>query len=353
MTEVSRNRLYLICTFAEAVAVKLSNRIRRFFGFKIPPSSRDIFLNVFWLHARGRQPRLRITCAERTDGAGAQAHTIMSAINFARFFGHTYVHTPFAEIDHADRPMAEWVAAWEELFNLGDNEEQSGSDNPRALNYSTFHPRLYHAVSDTLARIGARSVFGRNQSDADDHHFHPFFYHSDSNPDSFESVIPEFRRKYYRGSAPTRNPKITVGVHLRRGDVGPAHQRRFTSLDTVCETLRQAKSILDALGEDHTIALFSEGEAADFREMQAMGAKLFLNADALWTMRHLIEADILIMSKSSFSYVAALISDGIKLYEPFWHSPLSGWIRREPGGEFDPNLFGRQLEQLIDGRRVA
>ncbi|MFZ9092604.1 MAG: hypothetical protein ACO3FE_21205, partial [Planctomycetaceae bacterium] len=116
---------------------------------------------------------------------------------------------------------------------------------------------------------------------------------------------------------------------------------------------RQAKSILDALGEDHTIALFSEGEAADFREMQAMGAKLFLNADALWTMRHLIEADILIMSKSSFSYVAALISDGIKLYEPFWHSPLSGWIRREPGGEFDPNLFGRQLEQLIDGRRVA
>ena len=46
----------------------------------------------------------------------------MSAMNFARAFGHTYAHTPFVSIDHGDRPMASWVEAWESLFNLGDGE---------------------------------------------------------------------------------------------------------------------------------------------------------------------------------------------------------------------------------------
>jgi hypothetical protein len=111
------------------------------------------------------------------------------------------------------------------------------------------------------------------------------------------------------------------------------------------------KSLLDDCGQRCRVSLHSQGAAVDFAGLEALGAQLCLDVDAVWTMRQLIEADILIMSKSSFSYVAALVSDGIKLYEPFWHSPLSAWIERGSDGGFDAKAFKQQLEQLIQKRR--
>jgi len=166
-------------------------------------------------------------------------------------------------------------------------------------------------------------------------------------------VIPELRKKYYRNNFPARNEVITVAVHLRRGDVTPEHRQRFTSVNTVYETTHLVKSILDDYQEDHTISVYSEGKASDFAELREMGADLFLSLDAVWTMQQLIEADVLIMSKSSFSYVAALISDGIKLYEPFWHSPLDHWISLNATGNFDYAAFKGQLKQLVERRQSA
>jgi len=45
-------------------------------------------------------------------------------------------------------------------------------------------------------------------------------------------------------------------------------------------------------------------------------------------MQGIIEADILITDKSSLSYVTALISDGIKIYEQCGFPLLSDWIMR-------------------------
>ena len=346
----ARNWLYLSCAFVEAVAVLLTNRVRRLLGYPKKINSTDLFLKQFLLHALGRQSRLRITCADRTDGAGAQAHTMMSAMNFARAFGHTYVHTPFNEIDHADRPMGQWVEAWENLFNLGQGEELLRIGVPPALNYSAFHPRLYHAVSSTLLKIGSGASLNWHKPSGTQTFFHPFFYYSDSNPDAYLSLMPELRKKFYANGQPPKNDLLTVAVHLRRGDVTSAHSRRFTSVNTVCETVRVVKGMLEERREDHILSVFSEGQESDFFELQEMGAKLFLNVDAIWTMRQLIEADILIMSKSSFSYVAALISDGIKIYEPFWHAPPEPWILRNSKGGFNRRDFERQLLQLLEKR---
>jgi len=345
-----RQVLYLACTFLEAVSVIAFNRVRRKLGFKPPPDSTNMFLRLFLLHALRRQPKIRITCRERNDGAGAQAHTIMSAMNFARSFGHTYVHTPFTEIDHGDRPMEAWVEAWENLFNLGQNEERCDARNPREINYSTFHPRLYHAVCNALLKIGRARSRSKDKHAKKEFIFHPFFYFSDSHPESYVSLIPDLRKKYYRDRSPAKNRLMTVAVHMRRGDVTREHRWRFTPVDKVCETIRLVKSLLETHQQDHRISLYSQGEAGEFEQLKQFGAELFLDADAIWTMQQLIEADILIMSKSSFSYVAALISDGILVYEPFWHSPLSQWISLNRRGKFNTRTFSNQLERLIAGR---
>jgi hypothetical protein len=343
----------LACTFVEAAVVTLVNRVKAKLGGQPQFNSFDIFLKLFLLHMLGRQSKLRITCKERTDGAGAQAHTMMSAINFARAYGHTYVHTPFVEIDHADRPMGEWVEAWEKLFNLGENEERFEPESPGVLNYSTFHPRLYHAVYNVIQKIGARTVPSRDEPESNERHFQPFFFYSDSHPDSYSSVMPELRNKYYANESPVRNEVTTVAVHLRRGDVTPDHPQRFTQVDTVYETTRLVKSILDDCQEAHAISVYTQGKRSDFAEFQKIGADLYVSVDAVWTMQQMVEADVLIMSKSSFSYVAALVSDGIKLYEPFWHSPLEHWIALKSTGSFDRAAFEGQLRQLLKARQSA
>jgi hypothetical protein len=70
---------------------------------------------------------------------------MMNAISFARACGLTYVHTPFKVIAHADRPMEEWVAGWETLFNLGDGELVCNPDDP-----TVGQLRLQFCGSDAL-----------------------------------------------------------------------------------------------------------------------------------------------------------------------------------------------------------
>jgi hypothetical protein len=49
----------------------------------------------------------------------------------------------------------------------------------------------------------------------------------------------------------------------------------------------------------------------------------------------MISSDILVMSKSSFSYVAALLHQGLVIYEPFWHRPMGHWHTVERRGQID------------------
>ena len=56
-------------------------------------------------------------------------------------------------------------------------------------------------------------------------------------------------------------------------------------------------------------------------------------------------SDALVMSRSSYSYVAALLNaKAIVVYCPFWHSPLKDWvIINEGGGKLDDEIR-RRLE---------
>jgi hypothetical protein len=348
----TRIALYQACTWLEATWAFVVRRAARLLGIQRPLTYRDLFLRQFLLHATGRQSPLRITVADRSDGAGAQAHTIMSAMNFARAFGHTYVHTPFQAIDHAERPMPEWVAAWEQLFKLGEGEVRADAGARGVLNYSSFHPRLYHLVSEFMSALSVRRmrISGRH---ADlENHFQPFLYHSDCQPDTYNAIIPALRQKYYLDAAPAKKEDVLrVAVHMRRGDVSRVHPQRYTPITAVAATLRAVKSVLESRGLDYTIELYSQGPWNDFVELLALGVQPRLNEDAVWTMQQLVEADILLMSKSSFTYVAALLSDGVKLYEPFWHSPMSHWVVCDRKGGFPAKLFEQELDRLLRDRR--
>jgi hypothetical protein len=319
----------------------LKNCIKVAIGRKPNFNERGLFLRQCVLHLTGLRPIRKITCTGLTsEGAGSQALMVMNAINFARFFGLTYLHTPFTQISHADRPMQEWVAAWEALFNLGAGEAVCGIERHDAFNFS-------HNFNDLDL------IFD-------------WYRRNDELADHFKALIPEFRRKFYLNKSPRVTDEVTVAVHIRRGDARPDRPDYFTSNETILRTIAALRSILDTHKVAHGIRIYSEGDRADFAEFSGPGVEFFLGVDAVWTMQELIEADILIVAKGCYSYCAALISDGIKILEtiplygndlPAWkwrsYPPEGSWILSLADGSFDSAAFEQQMFLLLQAKSIA
>ena len=308
----------------------------------------------------------KVTCVVyySLEGACSQALNVMWAINFARACGLTYVHTPFNRIWHADRPMREWVDAWEAHFNLGMGEV--------AADLMTLPTGSTTAEIPLLADNREIVNFFYNNGDL----LRLFGLSDDDLTRMFDATIPEFRRKYYSNKSPRRNEVLTVCVHVRRGDTLADGSRTdrlinrdmWTSTSFIAETIAKVRAVLDAHCIKYKICVFSHPEAfgelldvlvdaSASRQFEAGvdAVQIFDGwADPFWSMQELIEADILIMAKSSFSYVSALLSDGIKIYEPWLgYPPLSSWVIRDPNGEFDCTAFERQLLRHIEPRKAA
>jgi hypothetical protein len=337
-----------------SVLVALKNFVKILIGRKPYFDERRLFLWRSFLHVTGLRKMGTITCRlANSEGPGSQTLSIMDAINFARCAGLTYVHTPFNEIEHADRPMKEWAAAWETLFKLGVDELACETGSRKVVSY----------YGDSMELI-----LGWDQR-------------RDEIQRNFRALIPEFRRKYYSNKSPRTNEKITVAVHVRRGwDVDlPSGQYLFAGANSILRTITLVKNILDSHAIQHTISVYSEGSTADFAEIRIPGIEIFkykvgrnsrsksddasdtsfpggepvVDIDAISAMREMIKADVLIMSKSSFSYCAAIISDGIKIFLPEQLRPIDGGLLRSEDGSFDCEAFERQLSQLIQANAAS
>ena len=129
---------------------------------------------------------------------------------------------------------------------------------------------------------------------------------------------------------------------MRRGDITIGQKNKnpnllmrwqdsnyFTNLlDNVLAKLQTNKPI--------AIYLFSQGIKEDFSDFNRFDHLHFcLDMDAQNSFLHLVYADLLITSKSSFSYKPALLNKGIKVCpKDFWHGypDKDDWILCENDG---------------------
>ena len=282
----------------------------------------------------------------------------MSTILFAHDAGLIYVHTPFqrprfekvAQINadmtraqHNTNGDLDWEAKWENFFNLGKDEisrEQlmkagvecvqvhkltelpSSGDNVLYVvrhchEYANYFPYRYRAISDRLAEK---------------------YYFSSKN---------ELRCDYDRS-------RLNIAVHVRRGDVvqqGPT-ANRYTSNEFVASILRQVLDVVVSATLPVCVRLYSEGQVADFGQLGDMDVEFHLNECPFSTFNNLVSADILLMSKSTFSYAAALLSQGVKVFEPFdprgfIHRPLPHWLVAGRDGAINQRHLCRSVNGVL------
>lgn len=290
-----------------------------------------------------------ITCSGKHDGAGAQALAILSTLLFSHDVGLQYVHTPFTSIQHNPDDDPAWEAKWEQFFNLGKDELS-----------------LDHAASSGLEQVRLRNLTDLPfTAPAPNTLFVLKHCHTYANrfPDRYLGIIDTITSKYYSSSkAGLRSyydrSRLNVAVHVRRGDVdshGP-NASRYTRNDFICALLRDVVSASSSSGLPVSACLYSEGSPHEFGPLQDMDIDFHLNECPFATFHNLVTADVLLMAKSTFSYLAGLYSRGVKIYEsfrdaPYDHRPLRDWLVAQPGKRFNLARLRRALGHLADRRR--
>ena len=150
---------------------------------------------------------------------------------------------------------------------------------------------------------------------------------------------------------------INVSVHVRRRNQedmsnptvhdpnGPAYKARYRDDAFFISACRD---IASALGADRVkFNIFSQGQETSFRDFACLpNVSFFLDEDVLKTFHNIVMGDILVLSPSSFSFKAGMISKGLKIAaEPWWHyiPDNSEWCRLGP----DPGANAQKVRQFL------
>ena len=260
------------------------------------------------LQANRKTANSYITCCDNTDGIGAQIHAICSTIIFADVFGLTYVHTPISNVQHILN-FGDQLKYWNNYLNFN-NYKSINSLNLDTLNKKNVRkPVFFWKKSNTI-------YFVRNCHQFTDHHLVDY------------QVIRSLKKIYKPANLNRFENVLNIAIHVRRGDVSEdnINSSRYTPLNILNKLLKDIIKIASENRFDYLINLYSQGKENDFSGLGDIKVNYRLDENEFSTFKSLVESDILITAKSSFSYTAALFSDGIILYEPFWHPPMKNWI---------------------------
>jgi len=132
------------------------------------------------------------------------------------------------------------------------------------------------------------------------------------------------------------NPnKLNIAIHIRRGDLLPGRQFSDLSSRMLPDAwyLEILNTILIKATKPVAIHIFSEGKDGQYHSENgepfswknyfhgtAYEINEHIDSDFLSTFHHLINADILIGSKSGMSHLAGTLSTQLKLMPKMWHS---------------------------------
>jgi glycosyltransferase involved in cell wall biosynthesis len=304
-----------------------------------------------------RKMALTYDNARYTDGVGAQLQRIYGIYSISRLLDVPYIHTPLSRVDYQGMAALEenvigptFHHDFNNLFHIQSDEAPPGELQELRKIYLSLEEVRQIAESFDANPTGGRPYLIRLAMP----------YHiSDDFPECYEicKQISPFPSRRYAGRP------LRVAIHVRRGELLFVESHRMLPNAYYVSTAQNVVRELGALGIDYRIEIHTEAPKKQFvvgPELRGIGRRmnapitvdpamcslddfsvlpnlvLYVNETAIECLRKLATADILIMSRSSFSYVAAILNrNAIALFRPFWHPPLSSWIVVDAEGQFN------------------
>lgn len=289
--------------------------------------------------ARGRIHRdSAFTAGVRPDGLGAVMIQRLSVQAAAEDLGFRYFHKPFEFVGHPEMELEAWTRHCEAEFELGHGLPLVEDCD---LPYVEFYD---FAVNEQL--WGTPHLIG----------FREMFRYCNARPhltdglawgDHYRARAARLRNEARETSRGPADGPRRVAVHVRRGDVSRSDTaHRFTPNSRILATIAEVETLLKARGIAHEIEVYSNGTPDELADFTERGYRIADAPGAIESFRGLVTADVLVMAKSAFSYVAGLSADGVVVYEPQGYARAPRWVMRSEAGSIDPRQFEAAVQRV-------
>jgi hypothetical protein len=300
-----------------------------------------------------------------SDGVGAQLQRIYGIYSISRLLGASYLHSPLSRVSYQGLSALEENAAnpgfhheFNDLFQI--KSDVLPTDHFHTVKLSVISMELVDELVDLFDR---RETHGRPSLVQ---LLLPYGI-ADRFPDCYE-VCKEISPFASSGGGEV----LRIALHVRRGEQLVLDSDRMLPNSYYITVARNVVQVLESQGIDYQIELYTEVPNKEFvvrpnhpgidhriTGTRVVGPEMLrlsefdvlpslvpcTNGKAIDCIGKLATADILVMSRSSFSYVAGILNrNGVVLYHPFWHSPLSSWITVDQVGRFDQQRLGRAVK---------
>lgn len=321
-----------------------SSKIKRKFWAKLVELTRPFkfypLIYSCWWH-RNHNPKQNNTHQQYLTavpnpgaGIGHQLANWIAGYWFAKQLNLTYAHSPFSTED------------WENFLGFGESEVSArslikthGYKKVTLPQFDEFDPHAINLVHKIINSYqGSKVVF--------------FLEQDQTYRDQF-GVAEEIRAKFNNAQIRQQDKlqyspvDFNIAVHIRRGDIlqgiknkNPNLLMRLQGADYFSNVLATTLTHIKT-SKPIKIFVFSQGDQEEFSVLNSLGEIRYCNTmGAIESFLHMVRADLLITSKSSFSYKPALLSHGIRICpKDFWHGYPEDpyWILAEPDGSFDPS----------------
>lgn len=259
-------------------------------------------------------------------GIGHQMANWIAGLWYSRQFNLPFAHLPFS------------TSQWDEFLGFGIGEKTV--KELKKQGYKTRKLPLFHEKNPEEIELNRRIISSYAGKKV------VFIAEQDQFYRDQYGVMEILKQKFYQAPARKKDHLIyspdnfNIAIHVRRGDImedpnNPNLVMRYLSNDYFEKVLKQVTENIQTPKPVH-IYFFSQGKPEDYPEFAAYpNLHWCLDMNAQDSFLHFVYADLLITSKSSFSYKPALLNNGIKVCpRNFWHGypPTKDWILCENDG---------------------
>jgi hypothetical protein len=271
-------------------------------------------------------------------GIGHQMANWNAGYWYARQLGLKFAHLPFAQ------------EKWESVLGFGESEANAEQLIKKQGYKKVLLPLFDEHKSNEIVRI--KDIIGSYQNKKV-----VFIAEQDQAYQEQFGVIDSIQTKFRQAKQRKEDKLIyikdtfNIAIHVRRGDIEIGQQNQNPNLLMRWQNNSYFRNVLTRviknLKTDKPVAiyLFSQGKRNDFAEFEKFENIHFcLDMNAQESFIHMAFADLLITSKSSFSYKPALLNTGIKICpSDFWHGypKKADWILADDNGDFEINQLNR------------
>lgn len=265
-------------------------------------------------------------------GIGHQMANWIAGYWFAKQFNLKFAHFPFSN------------SGWETFLGFGENEI-TVSELINKHGYKKILLPLFDEYNNPEVELIKKIINSYKSQKV------VFIAEQDQFYENQYGNIDELKKKFYSAKSRKDDKLIyskeyfNIAIHVRRGDItigqlnkNPNLLLRWQDNDYFIKVLENVIEHISPL-KPFKVYLFSQGNKSDFADFDKFEHIEFcLDMGAKDSFLHMVYADLLITSKSSFSYKPALLSNGIKVVpKDFWHGYPNEqkWILADSFGFFE------------------